>query len=79
MSMTNKNEIEIEFRPARVATLLKQMYNRCFDGCVPYPEAVSDSEGCTLFDLKAAIDLLEKEEDKSIIVDFGKEDSYGTD
>ena len=74
--MRNKNKIEIVFSPARVATLLKQMYNRCFNDCVPYPEAESDSEGCNLFDLRAAIDLLEKEEDKSIIVDFGEEDSY---
>lgn len=77
--MTNNNKREIEIRPARVAMLLKQMVNRCFNGCVPYPEAESNSEGCNLFDLKAAIDLLEKEEDKSIIIDFGEDDSYEAD
>lgn len=59
-----KEVLKIEHNYKRVAELLKSIVNGQFgEETKPYPEA-NRKQGATLFDLMAAIELLEKQETK---------------
>lgn len=59
-----KETLKIEHNYKRVAELLKSIVNGQFgEDTKPYPEA-EEKRGATLFDIMAAIDLLEQQETK---------------